>query len=167
MSSHSNPQQSAGLLLFRGRGDALEVLLVHPGGPFWKGKDPGAWSIPKGKLQPGEAALEAARREFHEETGFAPAGEFHPLEPIRQRSGKVVAAWAVEADWDPAGLRSNSFSLEWPPHSGMQAEFPEIDRAEWFSLLEARRKILPAQLPLLDQLNALLAARESPGGEHL
>ena len=160
-------RQSAGLLLDRGGGTALEVLLVHPGGPFWRGKDLGAWSIPKGEFETGEDPLEAARREFREETGATPSGEFIRLEPIRQRSGKLVSAWAVQGDWDPRELHSNRFSLEWPPRSGIQAEFPEVDRAEWFELPDARRKLLPAQLPLLDQLEDLLRSRGSGGGEPL
>lgn len=150
------PKQSAGLLLFRESHGAIEVLLVHPGGPFWARKDAGAWSIPKGEFDAGEEPLTAARREFEEETGQAVAGEFIALQPVRQPSGKIVHAWAVRADFDPARLRSNTFTIEWPPKSGRSREFPEVDRAAWFTLDEARKKIQPGQRPLLDQLEALL-----------
>jgi predicted NUDIX family NTP pyrophosphohydrolase len=149
-------KKSAGLLLFRGSAQSLEVLLVHPGGPFWAGKDDGAWSIPKGEFSDDEDPLAAARREFEEETGQPVAGEFVRLEPIKQPGGKVVLAWAVRGDFDPSRLRSNAFSLEWPPRSGQQREFPEVDRAAWFDLDVARRKILNAQSTLLDQLHDLL-----------
>ena len=132
---------SAGLLMFRVSSGALQVLLVHPGGPFWAKKDEGAWSIPKGELAAGEAPLTAARREFEEETGCRAQGPFIPLTPITQRGGKIVQAWAVEGDCDPAQLRSNLFSLEWPPKSGKRQQFPEVDRAEWFSVPVALRKI--------------------------
>jgi predicted NUDIX family NTP pyrophosphohydrolase len=145
---------SAGLLLYRRRGGALEVLLAHPGGPFWARKDAGAWSIPKGEIDPTEEPLAAARREFSEETGVAVEGRFQPLAPITQAGGKVVQAWAVEGDLDPAALRSNTFSIEWPPRSGRQQSFPEIDRAAWFRLEVARKKINPAQVALLDELQA-------------
>jgi len=150
------PKQSAGLLLFRESHGAIEVLLVHPGGPFWARKDAGAWSIPKGEFDAGEEPLTAARREFEEETGQAVTGEFIALQPVRQPSGKIVHAWAVRADFDPARLRSNTFTIEWPPKSGRSREFPEVDRAAWFTLDEARKKIQPGQRPLLDQLEALL-----------
>ena len=149
-------KRSAGLLLYRRRGGNPEVFLVHPGGPFWARKDAGAWTIPKGEIGEGEDELAAARRETAEETGFEPEGEFLPLPPIRQKAGKVVACWAIEADCDPAKLRSNLFSMEWPPRSGRMAEFPEVDRGAWFALAEARAKILEAQIPLLDALQALL-----------
>jgi predicted NUDIX family NTP pyrophosphohydrolase len=145
---------SAGLLLFRRRAGELEVLLVHPGGPFWQKKDLGAWSIPKGLPDDGEELLAAARRELEEETGFTAPGDALPLGETRQRSGKVVHAWAVEGDADPSRLRSNSFELEWPPRSGKRREFPEVDRAEWFGLDEARAKINPAQAVFLDALSA-------------
>lgn len=148
-------QQSAGLLLYRRGGGRLEVLLVHPGGPFFQKRDLGCWSIPKGEFEAGEEPLEAAKREFREETGVSPAGPFAPLRPVRQRSGKTVFAWAVEGDCDPARIRSNVFSLEWPPRSGRLAEFPEVDRAGWFDLEEARRRIIPAQAAFLDELAAL------------
>lgn len=147
---------SAGLLLYRQR-DRLEVFLVHPGGPFWAKKDAGAWSIPKGEIGDGEDPLQAAKREFREETGFLVDGEFHALDPVKQAGGKVVHAWAIEADCDPAQLRSNLFSIEWPPKSGKTREYPEVDRAGWFSVGEARKKILAAQTGLIDQLLSRLA----------
>lgn len=148
-------KRSAGLLLYRVREETLEVFLVHPGGPFWARKDLGVWTIPKGEIDKGEDPLEAARREFEEETGFRPEGEFRELTPARQRSGKIVHAWAVEGDCDPTTLRSNTFTLEWPPRSGRQKEFPEADRAGWFSLTQAREKILEGQRELLAQLERL------------
>jgi len=151
---------SAGLLLYRRAANGLEVMLVHPGGPYWARKDEGAWSIPKGEIEPGEEALAAARREFEEETGATASGEFVPLAPVKLRSGKVIHAWAVQADFDPAALRSNLFSMEWPPKSGEQREFPEADRAGWFDVERARVKIHPGQAPLLDSLLDHLAAGE-------
>lgn len=151
-------RRSAGILLYRRRAGCLEVLLVHPGGPFWKDRDEGAWTIPKGEYPEGEDALDAAKREFGEETGFPIEGPFRELAPVRQASGKVVRAWAVEGDCDAAAVRSNTFVMEWPPRSGRMAEFPEVDRAAWFTLDEARRRILAAQVALLDEL-ARLAAR--------
>lgn len=139
----------------RGRG-GLEVLLVHPGGPFWAKRDSGAWSLPKGEVEAAEPPLEAAQREFHEETGFSVDGEFLQLTPLRQPGGKTVHAWAVQGDCDPARLRSNSFTLEWPPHSGKQAAFPEVDRAEWFSFAEALRRILPGQSGFVRELATLV-----------
>jgi predicted NUDIX family NTP pyrophosphohydrolase len=147
---------SSGILMYRVRDGELEFLLAHPGGPFWQNKDEGAWTIPKGEVSEGEDPLAAARREFEEETGLRPEGEFIGLSPIRQKSGKRVHAWAVEGDCDPAAIRSNTFTLEWPPRSGRQQEFPEIDRAEFFLLGEARRKINPAQRPLLEELEGIL-----------
>jgi len=150
-------KSSAGLLLFRLASGEPEVLLVHPGGPFWAKKDEGAWSIPKGELDGEEDPWLAARREFHEETGVAPPdGEAIALEPVRQPGGKVVHAWAVEGDLDVAAIRSNQFSMEWPPRSGRRQSFPEVDRAAWFSLETARRKILKGQAALLEQLEARL-----------
>ena len=149
-------KQSAGVLLFRNRDGQLEVLLVHPGGPFWAKKDAGAWSIPKGELDPDEDPRTAAFRELQEETGWSPTGEALPLDPVRQPGGKLVHAWAVEASLDPATLRSNGFSIEWPPKSGKQREFPEVDRAEWFDVKAARGKILRGQLALLDDLERKL-----------
>ena len=146
------PAVSAGLLMFRRSPNGLQVLLVHPGGPFWKNKDAGAWTIPKGLANEGEDLLAAARREFEEETGFKPAGEFIALAPIKQKSGKLVHAWAVEGDIDPSKIRSNTFEMEWPPKSGKRVTFPEVDRAEFFDLETARGRINPAQADLLDQL---------------
>jgi predicted NUDIX family NTP pyrophosphohydrolase len=138
--------------MYRNRAGVLEVLLVHPGGPFWQHKDDGAWSIPKGEFGPDEDPLAAARREFTEETGFPVAGDPVPLAPLKQPSGKVIHAWAVAGDCDPALLRSNTFQMEWPPKSGTMREFPEIDRAAWCDLAVARRKIVPGQRGFLDQL---------------
>ena len=152
-------KRSAGLLLYRKRDGALEVFLVHPGGPFWAKKDAGAWSIPKGEIDEGEDPLAAAKREFAEETGLRPDGELVALAPIRQKGGKVVLAWAIEGDCDARAIKSNVFSMEWPPKSGKMAEFPEIDRAEWFSLDEARRRINPGQLPLIDELQEISGDR--------
>ncbi len=149
-------KQSAGLLLYRVHQGALEVFLVHPGGPFWAGKDLGAWSIPKGEIEEGEDLLEAARREFEEETGFRPEGVFRELAPVRQKSGKVVHAWAVEGDCDAAAIRSNTFPLEWPPRSGRWMDVPEVDRAGWFDLDTARAKILEGQRGLLEELRHLV-----------
>jgi predicted NUDIX family NTP pyrophosphohydrolase len=138
---------------------ALQVLLVHPGGPFWKNKDEGAWTIPKGEVLEGEDLLATAKREFAEETGVAPAGEFLPLRSVQQKGGKTVHAWAFEGDLDTAAIRSNTFTMEWPPRSGRRAEFPEIDRAEFFDLATARKKINSAQAALLDQLETVLKGR--------
>jgi predicted NUDIX family NTP pyrophosphohydrolase len=153
---------TAGLLLFRRVGE-LEVFLVHPGGPFWAKKDLGAWSLPKGELAEGEEPLEAAKREFTEETGFPIDGEFLPLESLKQSGSKTVHAWAVEADCDPAGLRSNCFAMEWPPKSGKTQEFPEVDRGGWFTIAEARQKILSKQSGFLDQLAARVGDTQSGG----
>jgi len=143
---------SAGLLMYRRRGDALEVFLVHPGGPFWAKKDAGAWSIPKGEYAESEEPLAAAQREFAEETGFVARGDFVDLGAVKQTGGKVVRAWSFEGDCDPAELKSNLFEMEWPPRSGRVASFPEVDRAGWFSIAEAREKMLTGQFPLLDAL---------------
>ena len=142
--------------MYKRRGPELQVFLVHPGGPFWKNKDAGAWSIPKGEYGDEEDALAAARREFQEETGFAASGEFAPLGEITQPSGKVVIAWALEGDCRAEDIRSNTFSMEWPPKSGRQQEFPEVDRAAWFHLKEARKRILPGQAGFLDRLSEKL-----------
>jgi predicted NUDIX family NTP pyrophosphohydrolase len=146
------PKESAGILLYRRRERGPEVLLVHPGGPFWARKDDGAWSIPKGEIAPGEDALTRAKAEFEEEIGAAIDGDFRPLAPCRQAGGKRVQAWALEGEFDPAALGSNTFLLEWPPRSGQQRNFPEVDRAQWFDLATARTKINPGQIPLLDEL---------------
>ena len=142
---------SAGLLLYR-RCTELEVFLVHPGGPFWTRKDAGAWSIPKGECEDGEDPLQAAKREFTEETGFTISGEFRSLDPLKQPSGKIIYAWAIEADCDPVRIRSNLFSLEWPPKSGKMQQYPEVDRAAWFNSSEARNKILAGQVGFIEQL---------------
>jgi len=158
-------KHSAGILLFRRGGEGAEFLLVHPGGPFWRRKDLGAWTIPKGQIEDGEEARACAVRELEEELGRAPEldpGQLIELGSIRQRAGKVVDAWAAEAEFDPATLDSNTFSMEWPPRSGSEQEFPEVDRAEWFDLETARKKILPAQAELLDRL---LERLESEDGE--
>jgi predicted NUDIX family NTP pyrophosphohydrolase len=145
------PKQSAGLLLYRNVYGSLEVFLVHPGGPFWAKKDDGAWSIPKGEIAEGEDALQAAKREFREETGFAADGTFEALEPVKQAGGKTVYAWSIEGDVDASAIGSNTFSMEWPPRSGKMQEFAEVDRGGWFDLAVARKKILKGQIPLLEQ----------------
>jgi predicted NUDIX family NTP pyrophosphohydrolase len=148
------PKRSAGLLAYRRSDAGIEVLLVHPGGPFWARKDDGAWSVPKGEYEPGEDPLEVALREFEEELGAEPpdpAGAL-PLGELRQPSGKVVSAWAVEGDLDVSDVRSNMFEMEWPPRSGRTQEFPEVDRAGWFSPYQARRKLLRGQVGFLDRL---------------
>lgn len=147
---------SAGLLLYRIRGGALEIFLAHPGGPFWAKKDLGVWSIPKGEIDEGEEPLGAARREFEEETGFRPEGIFRELTPVRQKSGKIVHAWAVEGDCDPTALLSNTFALEWPPRSGRMQEIPEVDRGGWFAVDLAKEKMLEGQRGLLDELRRLI-----------
>ena len=144
--------QSAGILLFRRTTGIVQFLLAHPGGPFWSKKDEGSWSIPKGLCQEHETAIEAARRELQEEIGLTITGDLFELGKFKQPSGKVISAWAAESDFDVAELRSNSFSLEWPPKSGRRTEFPEVDRAGWFSLTEAAAKITRGQLPILLRL---------------
>jgi predicted NUDIX family NTP pyrophosphohydrolase len=153
---------SAGLLLFRRGSAGLEVLLAHPGGPFWASRDTGAWTIPKGLAEAGEDLLSAARREFAEETGLRPDGPFLPLGDIRQKGGKVVHAWACEGDADPAALTSNLVSVEWPAGSGRRIEFPEVDRCAWFAPAEAREKLNPAQAAFVERLEVVLAG-ESAG----
>jgi predicted NUDIX family NTP pyrophosphohydrolase len=149
--------RSAGILLYRRRGEQLEVLLVHPGGPVWARRDAGAWSVPKGEHEPGEDSLGAARPAIAEELGVAaPPGEPLELGEVTQKSGKVVRAWALAGDLDTAAVTSNTFELEWPPRSGRRIEVPEVDRAEWFGLEEARERINPAQADLLDRLAAAL-----------
>ncbi len=150
------PGKSAGLLMYRRRDERIEVFLIHPGGPYWARKDKAAWSIPKGEFTH-EDPLEAARREFHEETGFTATGRFEPLESIKQTGGKIVHAWAVEGDCDADAIESNTFTVQWPPRSGLWRTFPEADRAAWLALPTAREKILKSQLPLLDQLETMLA----------
>jgi predicted NUDIX family NTP pyrophosphohydrolase len=146
------PLTSAGILPYRLKVGCLEVLLVHPGGPFWARKDLGSWSIAKGEYLEGEDPLQAALREFFEETGHRPAGPFLPLSPRKQPSGKIIDAWAAESDWDASNLVSNTFTIEWPRGSGKVREFPEVDRAEWFDIAEAARRILPGQREFLDEL---------------
>ena len=148
-------KHSAGILLYRLSAGAPEFLLVHPGGPFWAKRDLGAWTIPKGEIEVGEGARDCALRELGEELGAAPRLEAEALidlGEVRQKSGKVVEAWAAEGEFDPAELSSNTFAIEWPPRSGAEREFPEVDRAEWFDPAAARQKILPAQVPFLDRL---------------
>ncbi len=149
-------KRSAGLLPYRRRGKRVEVLLVHPGGPFWAKKDTNAWSFPKGEYTESEPPQEAAKREFREETGWEPQGEFYPLGEVKQKGGKWVVAWAFEGEFDPATFISNTFKLEWPPRSGQLQEFPEVDRAEWFPLEVAREKIHKGLVPFLDELEQLL-----------
>jgi predicted NUDIX family NTP pyrophosphohydrolase len=149
-------KQSAGLLLYRRSGKDLEVFLVHPGGPFWQNKEEGAWSIPKGEFADDEDPLDAAKREVREETGSSIDGDFRPQAPIKQRGGKVVRAWLVEADIDAASVKSNTFSMEWPRGSGKMNSFPEVDRAEWFTFDAARGKILESQCRLLDEAQSFL-----------
>lgn len=155
------PVTSAGLLLYRRTVEAVQVLLVHPGGPFWQRKDLGAWTIPKGEVDDGEALLDAARREFHEETGFAIDAPAIPIGHVRLTSGKVIHAFAAEGDLDATLVRSNTFELEWPRGSGQLRTYPEIDRAAWFDVSEARLRILPAQASLLDALTEILQREAS------
>jgi predicted NUDIX family NTP pyrophosphohydrolase len=157
MPNPSRAKRSAGILLFRRLGSEPELLLVHPGGPFWRNKDVGAWSIPKGEYLADEEPLAVARREFEEETGARPQGDCVPLGEIVQGGGKVVTAFALEGDFDPATLRSNTFELEWPPRSGRKASFPEVDRAQWFLPAEAREKILKGQSELIERLLRAIA----------
>ena len=156
----SSKIRSAGLLLFRQRDKKVQVLLAHPGGPFWSRKDQGVWTIPKGLIGPSESLLSAAQREFAEETGYRPGGEAIPLGSAKQPGGKVVHVWAIEGDWDPVDLQSNTFEMEWPPRSGRRQSFPEIDRASWFGIVEARLKILKGQAAFLDHLLETLGRAE-------
>jgi predicted NUDIX family NTP pyrophosphohydrolase len=151
-------KKSAGLLMYRRPRGVLEVFLVHPGGPFWAKKDEGSWSIPKGEYETGEDPLEGAKRELQEETGCQATGQFIPLTPRKQPSGKVIAAWALEGDCDASAIKSNTFSMEWPPRSGRQQEFPEVDRAGWFTLAVGREKISKGQAGFLDELEQILPA---------
>ncbi len=155
------PKNSAGVLLYRLVQDSIEVLLVHPGGPFWTKRDAGAWSIPKGEFSGEEDPLAAAKRELLEEIGMELAGELIELTPVKQKGGKTVYAWALRGDIDPATIRSNTFEIEWPPGSGRKQQFPEIDRGQWFGIEAARRKINPAQIALIDELLRKLAAQET------
>ncbi len=153
------PKTSAGILLFRKRPAGLEVMLVHPGGPFWRNKDEGAWSIPKGLADEGEDLLAAAQREFSEETGATIGGVFIDLGAHKQPGGKTIVAWGCESDFDPASLRSNMFTMEWPPRSGKTAEFPEVDKAGWFLLDEASKKVTKGQRPILAALAEKLGVK--------
>ncbi len=155
------PKVSSGLLMFRRSRGEVEFLLVHPGGPLWGHKDEGFWSIPKGEVEAGEDLLDAAKREFEEETSLHPEGPYMELVPVKTKSGKTIHAWAFEGDCDTAAVRSNLFTMEWPPHSGQQAQFPEIDRAEFFRLGQGRIKIGPGQVPLLEELAKKLEKRGS------
>ena len=147
---------SAGLLMYRIQDGKLQVLLAHPGGPSFKKKDDDTWTIPKGELDPGEDMLEAAKREFEEETGIKPVGPFVKLKPIKQKGGKIVHAWAFQGDFDPAKIVSNTFTREWPPKSGQQMEFPEIDRADFFDVATASLKIKAAQMPLIEECQKIV-----------
>jgi predicted NUDIX family NTP pyrophosphohydrolase len=151
------PKRSAGLLVYRVSETGTEVLLAHPGGPFWRNRDDGAWTIPKGEFSDDEEPLAAAKREFEEELGSgAPIGDYIQLRPIKQKNGKIVHAWAIEGDFDPATLNSNTFEMEWPPKSGRMQSFPEVDRAAWFQPEVAKKKILAGQPALIDELLELL-----------
>jgi len=150
-------KKSAGLVMYRLRNGGLEVILVHLGGPFWARKDAGAWFIPKGEIDPEEEPFAAAKREFEEETGIKPAGNFLRLGDVKHKSGKMVSAWAFESDCDPAAIRSNTFSMEWPPKSGKQQEFPEVDRAAFFTVEQAQEKIHPAEFEFVRRLGELLS----------
>lgn len=163
MTNMPMPRISAGLLLYRIHEGTLQVLLVHPGGPFCQNKDDGVWSIPKGEVEPGEDLLACAKREFVEEIGFTPTGPFILLTPVKQRSGKIVHAWAFKGDCDPNAIASNTFKMEWPPRSGQQTEFPEIDRAEFFDVAAAKQKINAAQVALIDEL-VVIASGTTSGG---
>lgn len=158
-------KQSAGILMYRRHNDRVEVFLVHPGGPFWAKKDVGAWSIPKGEISREEEPLETAKREFREETGIAVNGEFVPLPPVKQPGGKVVHAWLLEGDCDADDIQSNTFTMQWPPRSGQTREFPEVDRAGWFSLSAAKEKMLKGQRPLLDEITAVLSDSGNEGSD--
>ena len=146
------PRLSAGIALYRRTGKGIELFLVHMGGPFWAKTDEGAWTFPKGEHDAGDDPLAVARREFHEETGFSIDGHFVPLAPVKQRGGKTIQLFAVEGDVDASAIRSNTFTIEWPRGSGRQVAFPEVDRAGWFSLADAKRRLVPGQTPFVDQL---------------
>ena len=153
------PRLSAGLLMYRIKDGAIQVLLAHPGGPYFAKKDDESWSIPKGEPGPDEDLFLTAQREFEEETGLKPTGPFIPLQAVKQKGGKVIHAWAFVGDCDPATLQSNTFTMEWPPRSGQQMQFPEIDRAEFFDLPTARRKVKAAQVGLIDELEMILSRK--------
>jgi predicted NUDIX family NTP pyrophosphohydrolase len=150
------PRISAGLLMYRTHDGELQMLLAHPGGPFFTNKDDGAWTIPKGEIEPGEDLLDAAKREFEEETGGIPTGPFIALTPVKQKGGKIVHAWAFKGDCDPSATVSNTFTMEWPPKSGKQVEFPEVDRTDFFDVAAAKRKIKDAQGALIDELEGIV-----------
>jgi predicted NUDIX family NTP pyrophosphohydrolase len=156
------PKKSAGILWYRFQHNAIQVFLVHPGGPFWRNKNSGTWSIPKGEFEDGEEPLKAAKREMHEETGIDAdatgmrTSEYIELDPVRQKSGKIIYAWTAQGDFNPSELTSNSFEIEWPPKSGKKATFPEIDKGKWFTIDEAKKAILPYQLPLIIQLQEVV-----------
>jgi predicted NUDIX family NTP pyrophosphohydrolase len=152
----SRKKISAGILVYRFASGVLEVFLVHPGGPFWAKRDQGSWSVPKGEVDEGAGLLETAQREFREETGLPIEGEFIELTPLRQPSGKLVHAWAVNGEIDASRVESNTFSMEWPPHSGKQQQFPEVDRAQWFAMPEAFEKLLPGQRGFLEELEQMV-----------
>jgi predicted NUDIX family NTP pyrophosphohydrolase len=162
------PKTSAGLLMYRVRNGPLEILLVHLGGPFWAKKDEGAWFLPKGEIAPGEDELSAAKREFEEETGLKPTGPLLSLGSVKHKGGKVVTAWAFEGDCDPSALKSNTFTIEWPPRSGKQREFPEIDGAAFFTIEAARAKMHPAEFEFATRLAAMRSgkSRERPSPSH-
>jgi predicted NUDIX family NTP pyrophosphohydrolase len=157
------PRISAGLLMYRTHSGNLQVLLAHPGGPFFKNKDDGSWTVPKGEVEEGEDLLSTAQREFKEETGIAPNGPFIQLMPIKQKGGKIVHAWGFEGDFDPRTIVSNTFKLEWPPKSGRLVEFPEIDRAEFFGVPAAKQKLKAAQIPLIEELEAIVMGDSTRG----
>ncbi len=150
------PKKSAGILMYRLRNEVLEVLLVHPGGPYWAKKDLGSWSIPKGEYTDTKDPFNVAKREFEEETSFQVDGDFTPLTPLEQPSGKIVSAWTVEGDCDASKIKSNTFLMEWPPRSGKKQEFPEVDRAEWFTIDTAKKKLLKGQVGFIEELCKLL-----------
>jgi predicted NUDIX family NTP pyrophosphohydrolase len=149
--------------MYRQRNSDVEVLLLHPGGPFWARKDEGAWTIPKGEIEEGEETQKAAKREFEEETGLLPRGDFYPLRPVKLKSGKTIYAWAFKGDWDPTTIKSTTFTMEWPPHSGRLLEYPEADRAAWFTLEQAKAKIQKGQIGFVEELSVLLAQGLSSG----
>lgn len=150
------PKISAGILLYRLNNSDPEVLLVHPGGPFWKKKDKGTWSIPKGEIEPNEDLLQAAIRETEQETGIKSQGKFIALSPLKQKSGKIIHAWALQGNFEPSDFKSNAFEIEWPPKSGKKKAFPEVNETSWFSIAEAKLKIVPGQIPFITELENLI-----------